>query len=367
MGQKGKKTLDFLWNGLNYTRTFFQKMLDDFEINLKMSKKELAKCPQGKLYIEMRAGKPFFFLATPYNETKKSDKSTAYAEVTAGSVVKKCIDPIETIEAVNNSNYLDSSGYDGDLKCVDDIEFQGESEATELAGAIPIRNSKPRARRSAINKDIDLIHGILRRQYLQAECNVLEKDAQLLKTLVADFIDTNPSAYTERIPKRFRIQTQAGEQTIAMIPLTSILADVTRNEDLDAWANAKYKQNPYKPELRTYITSRGLGVRSKSEQLISEKFYEFDVPFRYEQLLCIGEHSYYPDFTARNRRTGKLLYWEHFGMVNDKYYMQKRRVKLERYEAAGIVPWDNFIATYDDENGGLDMKYVEYMIKYWLL
>lgn len=347
-----------------YTREFFQKMLDDFEKNLEMSKKELSSCPQDKLYIEMRAGKPFFFLATPDDGTWKHNKLTTSTAATADDETRKR----NKLTASNKVAVCEGAGKGSGAG--EYFETGNYNDAQELIDNSSIVNRKPRARRRAINKDIDLVYALLRQQYLQAQCDVLEKDTQLLKTLVTEFVDTAPASYIEQIPKRFRILTQPKEQkiaTIATIPLTSILTGNTREEDFEAWANAEYQQNPYKPEQRTFITSRGLGVRSKSEQLISEKFYEFDVPFRYEQLLKIGEHLYYPDFTARNRRTGKLLYWEHFGMVNDVQYMKKRRAKLEAYEVAGIVPWDNFIATYDDAKGGLDMQYVEYMIKYWLL
>ena len=353
-----------------YTREFFQKMLDDFERNLEMSKKELSRCPQDKLYIEMRAGKPFFFLATADDETWKRNKLTASTAATPDNGVEKRGGHGKCNKLTASNKVAVCEGAGKGSGAGEYYETGSYTDAQELIDNALTGNRKPRARRRAINKDTELIYGLLRQQYLQAQCNVLEKDAELLKALATEFVDTIPTAYFEQMPKRFRILTQSEEKkiaTIATIPLTSILTGVTVDEDLDAWASAKFEQNPYKPEQRTFITSRGLGVRSKSEQLISEKFYEFDVPFRYEQLLSIGEHLYYPDFTARNRRTGKLLYWEHFGMVNDVQYMKKRRAKLEAYEMAGIVPWDNFIATYDDAKGGLDMQYVEYMIKYWLL
>jgi hypothetical protein len=80
-------------------------------------------------------------------------------------------------------------------------------------------------------------------------------------------------------------------------------------------------------------------------------------------VLHIGCRDYFPDFTVRNTRSGKLFYWEHLGLVNNKEYMESCRRKLATYENAGIAPWDNLITTYDDENGNLDLQFVESIIK----
>jgi len=125
-------------------------------------------------------------------------------------------------------------------------------------------------------------------------------------------------------------------------------------------------QADYMPEGRTHITSRGLRVRSKSEVLIAEKLYEYGIDFRYEEVLKIGKYTFVPDFTVR-RRDGKVFYWEHCGRTSDEEYMTRHRRKMELYEIAGIVPWDNLIVTYDDEEGNINIAAAEGEIKAKLL
>lgn len=114
----------------------------------------------------------------------------------------------------------------------------------------------------------------------------------------------------------------------------------------DEWQNAPYEKSDYRSDLCKHVTSRGLKVRSKSELLIAEKLYAYNIPFRYEQVLRIQNVSLIPDFTIR-RNDGKIFFWEHEGLTNVREYIEWQKHKGELYASAGIVPWDNFIVTYD--------------------
>ena len=212
-------------------------------------------------------------------------------------------------------------------------------------------SDKGRAKRKLINQEPETVRGLLRRYYLEAQQAVFEEDARLLEALIAEFTDTVPGSYVKLMPER--LQKLPAEWGLLGEP----------NE----WANAEFEQSSYKPDEKSQTTSRGVNVRSKSEALIAEKLFEFGVPFRYEQLLHIGNYNYAPDFTVLNVRTNKVYYWEHFGLVNSDKYQERRRKKLSAYEAAGIVPWDNLITTYDDTSGNLDLQFVESIIKCKLL
>ena len=65
----------------------------------------------------------------------------------------------------------------------------------------------------------------------------------------------------------------------------------------EQWAAESYEESDYLLENRKDSTSRGLFVRSRAEVLIVEKLYEYDIPFRYEQVIHIGKHKLEPDFT----------------------------------------------------------------------
>ena len=74
-----------------------------------------------------------------------------------------------------------------------------------------------------------------------------------------------------------------------------------------------------------------------------------------------------PDFRVLNIRTRRVYLWEHLGMMDDTLYRAEVKIKLEEYENAGIVPWDNLILTYDAIGGGLQARQIEAAIQGWLM
>ena len=113
---------------------------------------------------------------------------------------------------------------------------------------------------------------------------------------------------------------------------------------------------------KKHTTSRGLKVRSKSEVLIAEMLYIFNIQFRYEQVIRINGIVLVPDFTIR-LPNGKIFYWEHCGLMSSREYREHQKWKMEMYEKAGIVPWKNLIVTYDDEDGNINVGIIESEIK----
>lgn len=107
-------------------------------------------------------------------------------------------------------------------------------------------------------------------------------------------------------------------------------------------------------------------MRSKSELLIAEKLYEFDVPFRYEEIIHINGQRFSPDFRIMLPDKG-VKYWEHCGMMENMQYRIRNSRKMTEYEKAGIVPWKNLIITYDTMDGGINLAAVEAEIRNKLL
>lgn len=87
-------------------------------------------------------------------------------------------------------------------------------------------------------------------------------------------------------------------------------------------------------------------------------------------MISIGNRTLSPDFSFLNILTGRIC-WEHAGMIDNRSYIEHHRYKRGLYEAAYIVPWSNYIETYDNIDGSLDMRIVEAEIRNklmkWLL
>ena len=77
----------------------------------------------------------------------------------------------------------------------------------------------------------------------------------------------------------------------------------------------------------------------------------------------LGRRTYYPDFTIKHPRTGKIYYWEHFGMMDDEEYIKKACSKLQVYALNGIVPSVNLIMTFETSENPLGAEEVMELIE----
>lgn len=93
------------------------------------------------------------------------------------------------------------------------------------------------------------------------------------------------------------------------------------------------------------VTSFGLKMRSKSEILIAEKLHEQKIKFEYEKPLSAEGKTFYPDFTIYTK--DKVIYWEHFGLLHDRSYHKRFKIKLKWYEKN--FP-DTLVWTKEDPN-----------------
>lgn len=139
------------------------------------------------------------------------------------------------------------------------------------------------------------------------------------------------------------------------------------SQELLDWMNSPYEHNTKYPEQLTHKTSSGHFVRSKSEVLIDMLLHTYRIPFRYECALQLGESVVYPDFTILHPDTGKLYYWEHFGLMDDPIYAKNVFSKLQLYTSHGIIPTIQLIATYETKDHPLSSETLENIMKEYFL
>lgn len=137
-------------------------------------------------------------------------------------------------------------------------------------------------------------------------------------------------------------------------------------EDLfaETWLAKPFRTNPYMPEAKIYDTRRGEKVRSKSEAILADMFYDLGIPYRYEEMVQLksGKKAY-PDFTLLNTKTREEVYFEHFGLLDDEEYRGEALRKLEEYRRSGIFSGRNLMFSYETEGIPLDIKGIREMIK----
>ncbi|MBE6030208.1 MAG: hypothetical protein E7225_01235 [Clostridiales bacterium] len=241
--------------------------------------------------------------------------------------------------------------------------------------------------RKGITKDKTTIKRLARKEFLEKEIKVLEANLKALRNFKGNYIanceKTAMSLVNKNIrslPEDFFKTTDIGSgvmkrkdenENITTGELIRLWNSDERYllENIDIqkrWENSPYEKSTYMENELKHMTAKGFKVRSKSEVLLTGILDNINRPLHYEEVIRINGRVFVPDFTVLDVH-GKVIFIEHFGRTFDPEYMKRRREKLEAYEQAGIVPWDNFIATYDDEDGNIDINAITAELKAKLL
>lgn len=135
------------------------------------------------------------------------------------------------------------------------------------------------------------------------------------------------------------------------------------NEVLAAWMQKPYSKNDRYPNQLKHDTVNGLKVRSKSEAMIVLELANCRIPFHYEEKLEIEEVCLHPDFTLRHPKTGKTIYWEHFGYLEEASYQRILCHKLQLYMSGHIFPEEGLIITWETRDRPLQLSEIRQKIQ----
>lgn len=134
-------------------------------------------------------------------------------------------------------------------------------------------------------------------------------------------------------------------------------------DQLRIWVAEDFNQNKNHPENLIYKTLAGHNVRSKSEVIIANALYLHQIPYRYECECCINGILFYPDFTILHPQTLELIYWEHFGMMDNPSYRDNAFNKLKIFSDCGIIPSINLITTFETKLYPINSEKIQQLIQ----
>ena len=162
----------------------------------------------------------------------------------------------------------------------------------------------------------------------------------------------------------------------------SLITPVTlTNEQYAArWQDVSWKGRPFASDAPYICTARGERVRSKSEVIIADTLFRYNIPYRYEFPITLKRsnsadirrdfgrsNTLYPDFLCLNTRTRTEFYWEHFGLMDDPAYSNNAAGKLRLYTENGILAGRNLIITMETQTEPPSIKALEKLIEEFLL
>ena len=250
-----------------------------------------------------------------------------------------------------------------------------------------------RPSRKTIDRDGDLLKALAHKKYMELLQEYLQRDIALIRNALKHMGNQDPAELMRHLPRAYRnlppeyylTGAAAGTPTEGhwtttdsgiVIPESLITAakqgTLTKKQKQEIreiqqeWASQDYEINTKNPEHRNKMTSRGLMVRSMAEVSIIERIYLRDVPFRYDEVIHIGGKEASPDFSFLSITRG-VIRWEHVGMTHLDSYVSYHRYKKSLYERAELIPWYNYIETYNEADGFLDIRMIDAIIDNTLL
>ena len=157
-------------------------------------------------------------------------------------------------------------------------------------------------------------------------------------------------------------------------------AILTNEQYAVRWQDVSWTGRPFASDAPYICTARGERVRSKSEVIIADTLFRYNIPYRYEFPITLKRSNsadirrdfgssitLYPDFLCLNTRTRTEFYWEHFGLMDSTEYSNNAAGKLRLYTENGILAGRNLIITMETQTEPPSIKALEKLIEEFLL
>ena len=222
------------------------------------------------------------------------------------------------------------------------------------------QSDKSRDSRIYLSKDNSkIITALAEKKYLTLLKNKAEKELKLLTQFRQNFVQPPLSDIFDSLLPQYR---------------NLVLPKYVSDDDYaKLWLSLPFTPLDREDSKADLTTLNHETVRSKSELIIANLLHDRRASYKYECPLVLNDYgkfhqtvTYYPDFTVLNKRTRKIYYWEHLGMMDDPEYVRKNMIKLETYLLNGIYPGIDLIITWESSSHPLSTKVVEKIINEYL-
>ena len=214
-------------------------------------------------------------------------------------------------------------------------------------------NSADKTRRYMRENEKMLVKELCQKDYdervldtAQKELKVLDKLCKIYRNKVCEEVFETLNVYRQKFVAPLRIPDK---------------------EFIEKWESESYEKLGFAVDYPEYYTDKGERVRSKSEVLIANALTSLGIPYKYECPLYLNNgFTYHPDFKILKMKNRKIVYWEHFGRMDDPEYVDKVVRKLNAYAQNGIFPGKNLIVTFENSKRPLNLKIINLMIEQYL-
>lgn len=198
-------------------------------------------------------------------------------------------------------------------------------------------------------EDAALLFRLRKRQFVKRALPLLAQRIKNNKRYLNDDVLYDPVKINMEIPEQYK-------------GLRGMDIFLDNDINVEDWDTQNYSKNELYNEGRRYKINENDWVRSKSETIIAMRLQEKGFHIKYELKLDFGKQIFYPDFAILLPVSRRLVYYEHFGMIDDPEYAKKAFKKLKTYAENGIMLGYNLVITFETRDDPLSLENVDDVI-----
>lgn len=203
-------------------------------------------------------------------------------------------------------------------------------------------------------KEMELVKALAQKSYNEKLLRYTEKTSKQIEKLLKNYED-------DKIEKIYESEHPKRQMLIEPV-------EPTYEQQVEKWMAIPFEGKRFSDGLPVILTNKGLRVRSKSEKILADYFDSLGLAYKYECPLYLKNFgNVYPDFTFLSRRTGKEIYWEHEGMMDNPDYAKAAIQKIETYEKNGIICGENLILTFETSMTAINTELIKIKTHRYLL
>ena len=234
------------------------------------------------------------------------------------------------------------------------LKYQNKGNSTYFYQQYMNEQTKQWERKYIKKDNISLVRKLAQKHYYAVLKPALERNIKALRNFIRQY-------HPEDMEEIYEDLSVKRKELIE--PFMS-----TKDESIRKWFEEKYEVNNLYPENLRFETEQGEQVRSKSEVIIANILYQHKkvILYKYERPLEIFADgkckTIFPDFTILNVHTGRIIYWEHAGRMDDPYYTNEFVKKMNTYIANNLLPGRDVIVTFETMGNALDISVVKKLV-----
>lgn len=207
----------------------------------------------------------------------------------------------------------------------------------------------------------ETVQRVQEKHFYEHALKLLNEHIDTLESFQKNDLIFDPVAANGELPMAYKLSFENLEKIIGSNEEDKWYSEAKKKKE-----EAYKKASDYYKAAHKHYAKDGTPMRSKSEVHIGNALIDRGIKYIYEMPLTVMGLPFEPDFAFYSHSRGKVMLWEHAGMLGDEEYRRDFAERLSIYIKAGFVPCVDIILTFDTADGNIDTRLIDVVIDDYL-